>query len=217
MIDFSQEILFATSNAKKVDEFKNIIGDFPINLRLASEFDLVEPEETGKTFSENALLKAKYYAEATNLPTIADDSGLCIDVLSGNPGIYSANWAENAALYEGRDFSYAIRKIEKEIRALGQKANFKSPAQFVCVICYYDPKTSMHQFFEGVLEGRINFPARGKNGMGYDPIFVPLTEESPVNKTMAEIAPELKSQISHRALAVHKLISHAKSTEAENV
>jgi XTP/dITP diphosphohydrolase len=190
-------VLLATSNLHKLDEFRAIFSDLPVKLVSLSDIHLAfEVEETGSTFTENAELKARSYAQVANMLTFADDSGLEIDALNGAPGVYSAR-------YLGRETSY-----EERFRViLEQMADLpldQRSARFRCVIALADPSGTIRSV-EGVVEGAIADYPRGSDGFGYDPIFL-LPE---LGKTFAELEPEYKNRISHRARAArlaHKLL-----------
>ncbi len=162
-------------------------------------FTKKEPMENGKSFKDNALIKARFASELTlhHYPTIADDSGICIDNLNGAPGIFSARWA-----YEN-NYSFAFEKIKKHLNEKGLNLNGQH-AKFVCVLALID-KNKNEFIFEGILKGKIVFPPRGKNGFGYDPIFIPLN----FNKTLAQFNSSFKNSISHRKKALVKLLKHS--------
>jgi XTP/dITP diphosphohydrolase len=187
------KLLIASGNKGKIIEIAKLLEPYNVEVISASKFNLAEPEETGLSFIENAEIKSRYYANATGLPALADDSGLCVEALGGNPGIYSARWAG-----ETKDFSIAINRIEKE---LGNSSNKK--AKFVCALSLYLPKTDEVENFEGEIAGNLVFPPRGEKGFGYDPIFI----ANGMNETFAEVDPQVKQSISHRAIAFNKLIN----------
>ena len=190
-------VLLATSNLHKLEEFRAIFSALPVKLVSLSDIHLaIEVEETGSTFAENAELKARTYAQASQMLTLADDSGLEIDALKGAPGVYSAR-------YLGSETSYAerFRVILEQMKDL--PLNQRS-ARFRCVIALADPSGTIRTA-EGVVEGAIADYPRGSHGFGYDPIFL-LPE---LGKTFAELEPEYKNRISHRARAArlaHKLL-----------
>jgi XTP/dITP diphosphohydrolase len=186
------KLLIATNNQGKIDEFKALLNPFNVNIISAKEFDIAEPEETGSSFAENAILKAKYYGDITKLPAIADDSGLEVEALNNAPGIYSARWAQKG------NFNIAMNRIQDDLSKIGLD---KSAAKFVCALAIYVPGHEA-RIYSGELFGTINFPARGTNGFGYDPIFTPQGYEM----TLAEMTQSEKNLISHRKLALSKLI-----------
>jgi XTP/dITP diphosphohydrolase len=182
-------ILFGTSNPHKLAELRAILGDLPFTLRgLDDVAGAPEVEETGATFAENAILKATAYARASGLLTLADDSGLEIDALGGEPGVHSARWA-------GIDTPYGER-FRIILERLSQTPPERRTARFRCVIAIARPE-GLLTTAEGVLEGIIATEARGAGGFGYDPIvYLPA-----YGKTVAELPAEVKNQISHRARA----------------
>jgi XTP/dITP diphosphohydrolase len=182
-------LLLATSNPHKLEEFRAIFVDLPLRLFSLNDLQLdIEVEETGTTFAENAELKARTYAQASGLLTLADDSGLEIDALRGDPGVQSAR-------YLGRETSYEERfsRILQQLKGLPMD---QRTARFRCAIALAEPSGNT-RVVEGAIEGVIADSPRGKNGFGYDPIFY-LPE---FGKTFAELAPEHKNRISHRARA----------------
>lgn len=161
-----------------------------------SELTNVTPEETGKTFSENAIIKAKAAGKLIKwkLPCLADDSGLSIKILSNQPGIFSARWAVN------NSYSDAFKLIRNKIQEKGETME-RQPAFFSCSLALIESHSKVF-IFEGVLEGNLTYPPRGKLGFGYDPIFIPSGEK----KTLAELKSIEKNKISHRKIAIDKLI-----------
>lgn len=187
----SSSLVIATHNAGKVKEIAELLGDRVETITAAGALGLPEPDETGATFAENAKIKALAAALASGQPALADDSGLSVAALEGAPGIYSARWAG-----ENKDFEAAMRKVEA---ALGNAED--RSAAFICALCLAWPDGHT-EVFEGMVEGRLEFPPRGTRGFGYDPIFVP--RGYPV--TFAEMSPPEKQGISHRARAFQLLI-----------
>jgi XTP/dITP diphosphohydrolase len=186
------KLLIASGNQGKVMEIRELMSEFNVQIIAASEFDIAEPEETGKTFIENAELKARYYGGKTGLPALADDSGLCVDALNGEPGIYSARWAG-----ADKNFAEAISRVQTEMTG---KDNNK--AKFVCALSLYWPNLNKMESVEGSIDGTLTFPPKGKGGFGYDPIFIP----KGYNETFGELHHEVKQKISHRAVAFDNLI-----------
>lgn len=184
------KIVFATTNEGKVKEIKEILKDFPIEVVSMKEMGITaDIEENGTTFEENSLIKARALAKLTGLPALADDSGLEVDYLNGEPGIYSAR-------YLGRDTDYDYKNNYIIDKLSGAKGEDRS-ARFVCVISLVLPDG--REFVErGVVEGLIGYEQKGENGFGYDPIFY-LPE---YGKTSAELPPEEKNKISHRGKAL---------------
>ena len=155
-----------------------------------------EPEETESTFTGNAKLKAVYAAERSGLVALADDSGLCVDALNGDPGVYTANWAG-----PDRDWSMAMRLVEEKLQALGANTPEKRRANFNCTLCVAWPHGEV-QFFEGRVYGHLTWPPRGTRGFGYDPMFVPDGE----TQTFGEMDPARKTLMSHRGRAFGRLV-----------
>lgn len=199
------KILIATGNKGKFVEIAELLESINIEAIPAFQFDVEEPEETGLTFSDNALLKAKYYGKKTNLFALADDSGLCVEALNGRPGIHSARFAKNDKGCS--DFNGAFDKIFKQLSEAGCDVKNKIAAHFICNLSLFDPATNLEASFEGRVDGRLVFPARGDKGFGYDPIFI----KDGMNQTFAEIEPQLKDRISHRNDAFDKLLHWLKN------
>jgi XTP/dITP diphosphohydrolase len=189
-------LVIASHNAGKVREIRALLEPYGIEPVSAAELDLPEPEETGTTFFANAELKARSAADLSGLPALADDSGLCVEALNGDPGVFTANWAETPT---GRDWDLAMRKVEDALQAKGPDAS--RSAHFVCVLALAWPDGQV-EWFEGRAEGALTWPPRGTVGFGYDPMFVPLGRE----QTYAELDPTEKHAISHRADAFRKLV-----------
>ena len=186
-------LIIASHNDGKINEINELVSPFGIMATSAKKLGLNDPEETGKTFAENAIIKAQAAAKASNLPALADDSGLSVDVLEGAPGIYSARWAG-----EARDFGLAMKRVEK---ALIETRSEETGARFICALCLAWPD-GHQELFEGEVKGRLTFPPRGDKGFGYDPIFAP----DGYDMTFAEMAPAKKHAMSHRAMAFRKLM-----------
>jgi len=184
-------LVLASHNPGKVREIAALVGPLGVEVVSASELGLPEPEETGATFLENAALKARSAAAGSGLPSLADDSGLCVDALGGDPGIYSARWAGPE-----KDFSIAIERVRD---ALGGR---ESRAAFCCALALAWPDDRV-EAVEGRVAGRLAFPPRGEKGFGYDPIFIPDGHDI----TFGEMDPERKHAISHRADAFAKLLA----------
>lgn len=182
-------LVVASHNKGKIFEFRGLLAPYRIDVVSSGELGLEEPEETGDTFIANARLKAEVTAAASALPSLADDSGLEVEALGGAPGIYSARWAET----EGkRDFYYAMNRVKEELAAKGALAT-PPRANFICVLCLAMPGGAT-TVFEGRVFGHLEFPPRGTNGFGYDPIFVP----DGYTQSFGEFDPEAKQLISHR-------------------
>lgn len=191
-----KEVVLATSNAGKVKELANALQTFGLNIVAQSEFGVEDADETGTTFIENAIIKARHAAKQTGLPAIADDSGLEVDFLDGAPGVYSARFA-------GTQKSDADN-IAKLLEALRDVPAEKRTARFHCALAYMrhaeDPAPIL---CHGTFEGTIAHAAAGEFGFGYDPVFYVEQYQS----TAAQIAPQLKEQISHRAKALQQLFA----------
>jgi XTP/dITP diphosphohydrolase len=199
----SQKLLLATRNQGKIVEFRRIleaIAPGEIELVGLDQFpDLHDVDETGSTFEENALLKAREMSEATGLPAIADDSGLCVDALDGAPGIYSARWAGS----HGDDRA----NLEKVLTQLADVPDSLRSGYFICVAALYLPNGSTH-CEEGRFHGWIRRTPSGENGFGYDPIFQPEGLEI----TSAEMSSEEKDAMSHRGKALRAIAPHVRES-----
>ncbi|NLF21277.1 MAG: RdgB/HAM1 family non-canonical purine NTP pyrophosphatase [Clostridiaceae bacterium] len=189
--------LVATANQDKLIEIKEILRDFPLQVVAAGELGPeIEVEETAGTFGGNACLKAKAYREVyPDAYILSDDSGLCVDALNGQPGIYSARFGGTSSDYQ--------KKSQLIWDMLRDKAvpETEWSARFVCALAWWEPQSSEPLLFNGEMEGCIIPERRGENGFGYDPIFF-LPQ---YGQTSAEISPALKNRISHRGLALEKL------------
>ena len=191
------KLVLATHNKGKIREFQKVFSEIGWEaVPVADVSDAPDPEETGKTFKENALQKAHYYAKVTNLPVLSDDSGIIADVLGDRPGVYSARYAGG----EGHNAEANMQKLLQNMQGVqNRKAQFRTA---ICLIL--DGKKHL---FEGIVKGEIIKEKRGSSGFGYDPIFVP----EGYTKTFAELGNETKNKISHRALAVEKLCRFLKA------
>lgn len=187
-----EELIIATHNPGKAREIEALLNPFVQIFYTAADLNLPEPEETGVTFEENAVIKARAASLASGKAALADDSGLSVSALGGGPGIYSARWAGPE-----KDFNLAMRKVNEALEGQDDRS-----AAFICVLSLAWPDGHVESF-EGRVEGRLIWPPRGDKGFGYDPIFVP----EGYDKTFAEIDPEEKHKISHRAKAFHKLVA----------
>ncbi len=188
-------LIVASHNAGKVREISELLAPFGFDIVSAGTLGLAEPEETGTTFIANAELKARAAATAAKLPALADDSGLEVTALAGAPGIYSARWAGGG----GGDFMAAMERVWREMAASGSA---DTSARFVCALSVAWPDGHV-ETVEGEVRGHIVFPPRGKNGFGYDPIFIADGDD----KTFGEIDPAAKHAISHRTDAFRKLVA----------
>lgn len=196
------KLVIASHNAGKVREIRVLLAPYGIEPISAAELGLPEPEETGTTFSENALLKAHVAAQGANLPALADDSGLCVAALGNAPGVYTADWAEKQTFEggPGRDWYMAMGKVEGKLAELGFDTD--RSAYFTCTLALAWPD-GHEEVFEGRVHGTLAWPPRGTLGFGYDPVFVPLGHE----QTFAELDPAQKHEMSHRADAFAKLVA----------
>jgi XTP/dITP diphosphohydrolase len=186
-------LVVATHNPGKVREINDLLRPFDVDAVSAGELGLPEPEETGTTFAANAELKALAAATASGLPALADDSGLSVAGLGGDPGIYSARWAG-----PGKDFGVAMHKIHDLLAAKGQDG---SRAHFTCALTLAWPDGHVETFV-GEVHGDLVWPPRGLNGFGYDPMF----RADGYEITFGEMDPDEKHAISHRAVAFRQLI-----------
>ena len=201
----AQTLVVASHNAGKLREFADLLAPFGIEARSAKDFGLPEPEETGTTFEQNAYIKALAAAEATGLPAMSDDSGLVVDALDGQPGVYTANWAEKPD--GSRDFMMAMEKTEALLREKGVTRADDRTGRFVAVICLAWPDGEA-EYFRGEAEGHLVWPPRGNQGFGYDPVFLPLGH----TRTFGEMSAEEKhgwkpgqaEALSHRARAFQR-------------
>ena len=193
-----KEIMIATSNAHKVEEFREKLE--PLGIQVRSLLDLeekVEIEETGTTFAENAMIKALSVHERLGIPVISDDSGLEVDAMDKAPGVYSARFLGYDTPYEEKN-QYIMDQVKGKTRT----------ARYVCAIAYVEEDGAGH-VFTGVVEGEIADHARGEKGFGYDPIFY----YPPYGATLAEVSEEKKNAISHRGRALAQLIAYMKEAE----
>ena len=192
------KIVIATHNPGKLREIRAMLAPLGISCVGAEEIDLPEPEETGVTFVDNAELKARQAADLSGLPALADDSGLSVDALHGNPGIYSARWAEDGD--GSRDFGRAMERVWREVELAGPDAGHD--AHFVCALSLAWPDGAIESF-EGRCDGTLVWPPRGDRGFGYDPMFV----KAGMDQSFGEIDQAEKHRISHRADAFAKLVA----------
>ena len=187
-------MVIASHNSGKVREITDLLQPLGIQIIGAADLGLIEPEETGQTFIENAVLKAELAAQASGLPALADDSGLVVNALGGAPGIYSARWAG-----PDKDFTHAMRRVSEALLLGG---NPDRSCSFVCALALSWPDGHTESF-EGRVAGTVTVPARGERGFGYDPIFTP----NGYSQTFGEMDPEHKHAMSHRADAFSQLLS----------
>ena len=184
-------VVLASKNQHKLKEISKIIEKFGMELVLQSEFGVdIDVEETGSTFEENSLLKAEAVMKATGLPALADDSGIAVDALNGEPGIYSARYGFDDTLDDWGRLLLLLKNTE-------HVPDGQRQAQFVCVITFVTPQGETIQA-RGEIHGELTREPAGENGFGYDPIFY----YPPLGKTTAELSPEEKNEVSHRANAL---------------
>ncbi len=183
----TNQLIIATHNRDKLREFQILLPQFAI--RGAFEFGLSEPVEDGETFADNARIKAEFFYKNTNIPCIADDSGLVIDDLAGMPGVYSARWANT------KDFTIAMQKLQVMLAGIHNPTG-----HFICALCYVGNNNTTI-LAEGRTDGTIIFPPRGQLGFGYDPVFVPNGE----TRSFGEISIAEKNKYSHRQRALDVL------------
>ena len=189
------KLLIGTNNKGKYKEIKDLLPKY-IKTYSTADFNLKSPKEDGLTFKENSLIKSKYFSKKTKLICIADDSGLEIDVLNKNPGIYSARWGGKKG-----DFKKAIKRVYQELFKKDKNWQQKKiTARFICALSIYNIDKKI-AFVQGKVEGYISNVPKGKNGFGYDPIFIP----EGYKETFGEMKPKLKMSIDHRSKAFFKI------------
>ena len=189
------KILIGTNNRGKLREITNLLPK-KVKVFSTKDFNLKSPNETGKTFKSNALIKAKFFSKKTNLICLSDDSGLEIDVLKKKPGIYSARWGGKKG-----DFNKAMQRVYKELDKKDKEWRTKKvSARFICALVIYWPN-SKKIYSLGKVSGKISKTKKGKNGFGYDPIFIPNGHK----RTFAEMSKSYKYKIDHRAKAFKKI------------
>ena len=197
------KVLIATHNGGKLREMRELLAPYGVEPVSAGELGLPEPEETGATFIANAELKARAGAAGSGLPSLADDSGLCVDALGGAPGVYTADWAGVP-----RDWRAAMRRVEDELAALGAAEPEKRSAQFVSCLVIAWPDGHSESAQDSV-EGVLVWPPRGPRGFGYDPMFLPGGHTRTFGEMSAEekhgIPADGSRALSHRARAFQKL------------
>jgi XTP/dITP diphosphohydrolase len=189
------KLVIASHNPGKVREIRALLAPYGIEPFSAASLDLPEPEETGTTFAANALLKARAAADLSGLPALADDSGLCVDALNGDPGIFSARWAG-----ENKDFGAAMRLVEDHLGRAPKDSG--RDAHFVCALALCWPNGSEVEV-QGRVDGLLVNPPRGDHGFGYDAMFVANGQ----TQTFGEMDPAAKHAMSHRADAFAKLVA----------
>lgn len=193
----NEKIVIATHNKGKLEEFAELLKPHGVTTFSAGGLGLTEPEETEDNFRGNARIKALFAMTHSGLISISDDSGLCVDALNGDPGVYTADWAGPT-----RDWNMAMRLLEEKLQAAGASKPEQRKGQFKCTLCVMWPD-GVERYYEGVAPGTLVWPPCGELGHGYDPVFVPDGQD----KTFAEMTHEAKNKISHRARALELLLS----------
>jgi XTP/dITP diphosphohydrolase len=194
-MDQIKEILVGTNNEGKYREICDLLPK-EVKKYSPKELNIATVKEIGESFIENSILKASYFSKKTDLICLSDDSGLEIDLLNGNPGIYSARWSGKE-----KNFDIAIKRIFKEMEKIKKDWKYSNTARFVCCLTLFWPDGKIYSS-KGIVEGEISTKKKGKNGFGYDPIFIP----NGYNKTFGEMETKTKMSIDHRS----KAYSHIK-------
>ncbi|MDE2445133.1 MAG: RdgB/HAM1 family non-canonical purine NTP pyrophosphatase, partial [Alphaproteobacteria bacterium] len=192
----NEKIVIATHNKGKLEEFSQLLKPYGVSTFSAGGLGLAEPEETEDNFRGNARIKALFAMTHSGHIAVADDSGLCVDALLGEPGVYTADWAGPT-----RDWNQAMRLVEEKLQAAGAVTPAQRKAQFKCTLCVMWPD-GVERYYEGVAHGHLVWPPRGALGHGYDPVFVPDGQ----SKTFGEMSHDEKNKISHRAKALEQLL-----------
>ena len=193
----NEKIVIATHNKGKLEEFAELFKHHGVTIFSAGGLGLTEPEETEDNFRGNARIKALFAMKHSGHIAISDDSGLCVDALNGDPGVYTADWAGPT-----RDWNQAMRLVEEKLQAAKASTPDQRKGQFKCTLCAMWPDGE-ERYYEGVAHGQLVWPPRGALGHGYDPVFVP--DGQP--QTFAEMTHAKKNSLSHRGLALEKLLS----------
>ena len=189
-----KEIIIGTNNEGKYREICDLL---PKTIKKYSprEFGILSPKETGKSFEENSFIKASYFSKKTNLVCLSDDSGLEVELLKGRPGIYSSRWAGKK-----NNFNLAIKKIFNKMNSVKKNWENDNAAKFICCMTLFLPNGRSYSE-KGIIKGKISISKKGKNGFGYDPIFIP----NGYKQTFGEMNSNLKISIDHRSKAFHKI------------
>ena len=189
------KLLIGSNNQGKIKEIRDLLPNY-IQILAPSDYNLRSPKENGKTFEQNSLIKAKFFSKQTKMICLADDSGLEVDLLNGEPGIYSARWAR-----KNNNFNLAINKVYKELNKKNNNWFVENKnASFVCALTIYWPNNSFVTVV-GKISGTISKYKKGKNGFGYDPIFIPKNSKL----TFGQMKLSLKHKIDHRMKAFKKI------------
>ena len=189
-----KEILIGTNNKGKYREICDLLPK-KVKKYSPKEFGISSPKETGKSFEDNSFIKASYFSKKTNLICLSDDSGLEINILKGKPGIYSSRWSDKK-----NNFNSAIKKIFKKISNIKKNWKNQNKAKFICCMTLFWPNGKIYSS-RGIVKGKISAQKKGKNGFGYDPIFIP----NGYDKTFGEMKAKLKMSIDHRSKAYLKI------------
>jgi len=189
-----EEIIIGTNNEGKYKEICDLLPN-KVKKHSPKEFDILSPKETGKSFEENSFIKASYFSKKTNLICLSDDSGLAINLLKGKPGIYSSRWSGKKS-----NFSSAINRVFKEMKNIKKDWKDDNVAKFICCMTLFWPNGKSYSS-KGIIKGKISTKKMGKNGFGYDPIFIP----EGYNETFGEMESKLKMSIDHRFKAFLKI------------
>jgi len=189
-----KEILIGTNNIGKYREICSLLPK-AITKRSLKEFKISSPKETGKSYKDNSLIKASYFSKKTNLICLSDDSGLEVDLLNGSPGIYSSRWAGKK-----NNFNLAIKKVFKNMTQIKKNWKNNNSAKFICCLTLFWPNGRSY-IVRGIVNGKISAKKKGKNGFGYDPIFIP----DGYKKTFGEMRHKYKISIDHRYKAYLKI------------
>ena len=199
----TKELILASHNQGKLREIRALIEPFGLSFTSAADRGLPEPVEDGTTFEENAYIKAFAAATATGLVALSDDSGLCVEALDGQPGVYTADWAEKED-GSGRDFMMAMEKVESALKAKNAKSKEHRKGYFCAVLCLCWPDGHA-EYFRGEAHGQLVWPPRGEDGFGYDPVFLPIGHEQTFGEMSSEEKHGLNDEhpegLSHRARA----------------
>ncbi|WP_336986499.1 RdgB/HAM1 family non-canonical purine NTP pyrophosphatase [Altererythrobacter aquiaggeris] len=198
----SGSLVIATHNAGKLKEISALLEPHGVKCLSAGSLGLPEPPETGKTFAENALIKARAAAQSSGMAALADDSGLSVAALGGRPGVYTADWAQRQWFegQPGRDWYMAMGKVEGMLAEKGSDTTRDAWFSCVLALAWPDGETAI---YEGRIDGSLTWPPRGNLGFGYDPVFIPQGHD----RTFAELDPSEKHAMSHRADAFEKLVA----------
>lgn len=191
-----EKILIATHNKGKLEEFRQLLAPYGVQATSAGELGLAEPAETENTFLGNARIKAQAAMQASGMITVSDDSGLCVDALNGEPGVYTADWAGPS-----RDWNMAMRLVEEKLQAASATTPEKRTGSFNCTLVVLWPDGE-ERVFVGKAPGHLVWPPRGTLGHGYDPVFVPQGQ----HQTFAEMTADRKNTLSHRGAALAQLL-----------